>query len=95
MSDVQRVTVQLKAPSGDYTGQVTTGYYVVENGLLVMTDGAGVPVRKENGEQYSHTLGPKDKSAAIAAVKTREIRRDLYGDSHFRGRIDYPKWGFG
>lgn len=92
MSDVQRVIVQLKAPSGDYTGQVTIGYYTIEDGLLVMTNGSGVPVRND-GRRYEHKLGPKDKPAAVASVMTRQIRKELYGDVK-RGPLQYQHWGF-
>jgi hypothetical protein len=91
MSDVQRVQVYLSHPTGpDDLGQVTFGFFKVEDGVLIMTDEQGNPMRKINGEIFSRKLGPDDNPCSIAGVLTKEIRRELYGDLDFHRPIKYP-----
>jgi len=92
MSDVQRVTVYLSHPTGpNDLGQVTFGFFKVEDGVLTMTDERGNPMRRvNNGEIWSRKFGPDDNPRSIAAAFTKEIRRELYGDSDFNRRLNYP-----
>jgi hypothetical protein len=92
MCEVHRVTVQLRSPSGTDPGQVTFGFFVIEDGRLVMTDENGVKVRKKYGDLYTHVLKPEDDPHAIAGILTRKIREQVYGDAHnVWRRIDWPK----
>ena len=93
MPDVKEAIVQIRAPSGapgDH-GQVTSGFYRVdEKGRLTMTDENGVPVRRKNGELWTHLLRPEEKPEVIARILTKEIRAAIHGDSAgFHRRIEY------
>jgi hypothetical protein len=91
MSDVQSVTVYLSHPMGpNDLGQVTFGYFKVEGGVLTMTDAEGRPMRRINGEIWSRELGPDDNPRSVAGALTKDIRRELHGDSDFNRRLTYP-----
>ena len=74
MPDVKEVIVQLRGPNGrpgDY-GQATSGFYQVdEKDRLTMTDENGVPVRRKNGELWTHLLKPGEKPEVIARILTK------------------------
>lgn len=92
----ERVIVQLSFPKGDDDpGRTTFGYYVVEDGILTMTDGEGTPVRKpHNGDFYRHKLRPDDNPRAIAGVLTREIRLAAHGGMEgFNRPLTYRNFG--
>jgi hypothetical protein len=91
MRDVQQVVVYLRHPtSSEDLGQVTYGFYKVDDGTLIMTDQEGRPVRKNNGELWSHKLGPDDKPRSVAGRLTKEIRRELDPSADFNALINYP-----
>ena len=94
MSDIHRVTVHLEAPKGDYPGRVTEGYYIVDDGVLVMTHNDGKPV---DPVEFRHILEPHDNPTTIAMMMTRKVRRFLSGQSEtqekFARKIAYPKMG--
>lgn len=78
MSDVQSVIVQIRAASPGDAGQITTGFYVVQDGVLTMTSPDGIPV---NAALYRHTLAPADNEKRIAAVLTKQIRMQMMGET--------------
>ncbi len=94
MPTIHRVTVQLDPPKDDFPGRVTEGYYIVDDGLLIMTHGDGKPV---DPVEFRHILEPSDNPTAIAMMMTRKVRRHLLGLSpvqeKFSKRIEYPKMG--
>ena len=94
MSTIRRVTVQLDPPKGDFPGRVTEGYYVIDDGVLVMTHNDGKPV---DSVEFRHILEPSDNPTAIAMMMTRKVRRYLKGQSEvqekFARKIEYPKMG--
>jgi len=77
-------------------GQTTFGFYIItDDGLLVMTDGEGTPVRHRNGELYEHKLEPNQDPRPIAVRFTKEIRKAALGESipGFYRRLSYSdKW---
>lgn len=87
---VNRVAVQLRRPSGDDPGQVTTAYYIVRGGELVMTRGDGTPV---DADRFRHKLEPGDNPGAIAAVLGKQIRREALkiteAEEQFYAPLDY------
>lgn len=98
MPEVKEMIVQVRAPNGrpgDY-GQATSGFYRVdENGRLTMTDENGVPVRRKNGELWTHLLRPEEKAEVIARILTKQIRAAIHGDSAgFHRRIECPNVGW-
>ena len=94
MPNIHRVTVQLEPPKDDFPGRVTEGYYIVDDGVLVMTHNDGKPV---DPVEFRHILEPSDNPTAIAMMMTRKVRRHLLGQSEkeekFARKIEYPKMG--
>jgi hypothetical protein len=92
-----QVTVQIAPVSRSYPeGQITYGYYLIVDGnRMVMTDGEGEVVRRENGELYEHVLLPDQDPRPIAVRFTKEIRKAASGESipGFYRRLSYPKTG--
>jgi hypothetical protein len=93
MPDVQKVTIQIEGPSKFSPGRVSFGYYVVKDGVVTMTDSAGKPVHGRRGELYNHKLEPVEDARAIAVMLTRELRRNLRGDSDMSRELVYPNCG--
>jgi len=44
MTDVHKVTLQVKAPRGMFPGAVVEGWYVVFENNVILTDSAGKPL---------------------------------------------------
>ena len=76
MTDVHKVTVQVRAPKGTFPGEVAIGHYVVVDGALVMADADGKPVDSEK-----HTLTPGEDAKLKAC---RLVRRASYGSTRLR-----------
>ena len=89
---VKQVAAQLRAASQNDPGQITTGFYVVEDGVLVMTHSDGAPVDEF---RFRHRLQPKDNEEAIASIFTRQIRTEMLGEQvpGFTRSLDYPNVG--
>lgn len=97
MSEVRQVIAQISDPDETSPGQVTFGHYILADGLLVMTDANGTPVKRAAGEMFSHALGASDDVPAIARRMTREVRRHMLGltevQEKFNRRIEYDTAG--
>lgn len=97
MPKIHEVIVQVRAPSGrpDDYGQATSGFYTIDDDRrLTMTDENGVPVRRKNGELWTHLLKDSDNPELIARILTKQIRTSLHGDSAgFNRRIVYQPLG--
>ena len=96
MPDVRKVFRDIRSPKGDDDpGQVTIGYYTLTDGLMTMTDGNGKPIRKDNGELWTHRMRDGDKETPIAHWMTGKVYRALRGDDvlGFNRRISYPRHG--
>jgi hypothetical protein len=91
---VHRVIIQIRRPSFGDPGQVSEGYYTVQDGVLVMTHEDGEPV---SPDQFRHTLKAGDEPAAIAGILTREVRRYMLGitkaEEAFGRPLDYGNSG--
>lgn len=99
---VHQVTAQLHGASEGDPGQITNGYYVVEDGVLVMTDEAGNPFLGPDGSPLKtksnrHKLRPGDNAHAIASVLTKKRRRERLGitetEEAFRSKLIYGAHG--
>jgi hypothetical protein len=97
MPDVKQVIVQIKAPKGNFHGQVAYGYYTLEDGVVTMTDQKGVAAVDVNQKKYSHKLLPGEDSRAVACRLTKQLRNALRGTSNkppvngFDAPISYAK----
>ena len=94
MSEVHHVQAQVRPPSGDDVGQVTDGYYIIENNTLIMTYSDGAPI---HAELFRQELRPGQDSRAIAGLLTRKVRLSLLGKTeaqeNFNRRIEYGHAG--
>ncbi len=95
MTKVHTVYVQLAAPGGQYQfGKVAEGAYVVEDGVVILTDRDGKPARDSDGKRYEHKLQDGENAKRTAGRLTRKLRdalRDRSGGMEgFGGEINYP-----
>jgi hypothetical protein len=84
MTDVHKVTIQIRAPKGAFPGEVAIGYYCVVDGYVVLTDADGKPL----GSDKRH-LSPGDDARLIACRMVRN--RGRASTSGFNRPIAYPK----
>ena len=92
---IHTVFIQIDPPKGRHPGRVAEGCYIVEDGVLVLTDRKGNPARDDNGHKYTHKIADGDNAKQIAAWLTKELRKALRGNGAaprgFGSSIDYPK----
>jgi hypothetical protein len=95
MSEINKITVQVGRPRGSFPGQVTYGYYKIENNTVIMTDKDGNPAGLETGKSWSRRLKPGDSAHVIAVNLTKDLRNEFKGGtqtvSGFSGPLDYSK----
>src|SRR5215471_14370352 len=86
MSDeVKKVRIQIRAPRGNFGGEIVEAWYCVVDGFLVMTDANGRPVDSEK-----HPLGPRDDPHIVAHRLLRQRRRGS-GPAGWNDPIRYPR----
>jgi hypothetical protein len=87
---VETVLVQIERPRGAFRGRVCEGCYVVEDGVLTMTDREGKPVLDDRGYPYTHK---GDNPETIAGRLTHKLRSALRGRNAqvqgFDSKIEY------
>jgi hypothetical protein len=99
MPDVKQVIAIVSNPistNPNDHGRVTIGYYVLQDGLLTMTDGEGAAVRGRAGEKITHKMRPGDDAGTIARRLTLQIHRMARGESGpagFNRPLSYPNIG--
>ena len=86
MTDVRKVTIQIKPPRGTFPGRVEIGYYCVADGHVVLTDENGKPT----GEDKRY-LNPGGDARLIACSMLRARRRNSAAVTGFNDKILYPK----
>lgn len=91
MSDVHKITIQIRAPRGTFPGEVSIGYYCIADGQVVLTDETGKPIGAE--KRY---LSPGGDARLIACAMLRQRTRANKGGrpSGFNRQISYPKTGY-
>ena len=70
MSEVREVIVTIKPPKGSFPGQVTYGWYTLQDGVVTLTDREGDPAGEENWKK----IQPQ------ASARRRCARRRLQAD---------------
>jgi hypothetical protein len=55
MSEVREVIVIIKPPKGTYRGQVTYGWYTLQDGVVTLTDPKGNLAGEETGRKFTHS----------------------------------------
>src|SRR5262249_42615874 len=83
------VFVQIEAPKPGFEGRVAEGCYILEGGVLTLTNRRGDPVRDTEGQSYTQKLEPGDNAKQIAGLLTKKFRKP----AGFSGPITYPKTG--
>ena len=83
--DIKAVSVQTAAPFGSSPGAITVGYYSVQDDVVVMHDGAGIPTGKRQ-----HLKAGEDPRG-VAYRLTRESWQAKTPD--FNRALDYPSVG--
>ena len=84
MSDeVKKVRIQIRAPRGNFGGEIIESHYCVVDNAVVLTDADGRPLDSEK-----HRLGPSDDPHIVAHRLLRQRPRAMHG---FSGKINYPK----
>jgi hypothetical protein len=90
----QSVQIQIKPPKGEFPGQTAEGMFIVEDGVVILTDREGNPARDGDGKYYKQKLADGQNPKVIAGRLTRELRTALRGKNAvngFDGPITYPK----
>ena len=74
MTDIQKVTIALARPRGNFEGRVETGHYTVNDGTVTLVEPNGVPVdrfklsRKLSGVACAPTRQRYSKRAAAISI---------------------------
>jgi hypothetical protein len=95
MTEVHKVTIEIKRPRGNFPGQVAFGYYTFVDGTVTLTDPKGAPADDGNGKRYvRHGIAPGCERG-VACNLTRQLRDALRGGNSsapvdFSGPINYP-----
>jgi hypothetical protein len=91
----QFVFIQIRRPDGSDPGQTAEGAFIIEDGVVVLTDRDGNPARDGDGKFYKRKLADGENPKVIAGRLTRELRTALRGKNapvnDFDGPIRYPK----
>jgi len=85
MIDVHKVRIQVRAPRGNFGGEIAEGWYVVFENSVIMTDADGKPIDSEK-----HRLAPGDDPHIVAHRLLRQRRTSPRG---FSDKIIYPRMG--
>jgi hypothetical protein len=86
MNEVKKVTVQVRPPRGNFSGEIAEGWYCIVDGFLVMTDQDGKPI---DGEK--HYLGPEDDARLKACRLVRSKCRNGAAPIGWGHKLNYPK----
>ena len=86
MTDVHKVTIQVRAPRGSFPGEVVEGWYCVVDNAVVLTDADGKPLGSD--KRY---LSAGGDARLIACRTVRERRRNSAAVSGFSDRILYQR----
>jgi hypothetical protein len=85
------VTTRTSDPDSGDPGSANIGYYIVEDGLLTLTDQSGTPLKTEGDKPITAIIEPGVDPRAVAASLTyRRARNTIDG---FNRRLVYPKLG--
>jgi hypothetical protein len=87
MSDVQRLTIQLRAPRGTDAGKVAIGHYCTADNFVTLCDEAGKPI----GDK--HVLAAGDNPRLIACQLLRRRHNASRSHADWAGRLQYPRMG--
>jgi hypothetical protein len=88
--DIQKVTIQLARPRGQFEGRVESSHYTVTDDTVVLVEPNGVPVDKY---KLTRKLKPGEDARAVACALTRQ-RFSKGGSGDFNRKLIYPPMRF-
>jgi hypothetical protein len=97
MPEIKAVQAIVSNPNPrEPAGRVTVGYYVLQDGLLTMTDSKGEPVRSRSGDKYEQRVEEGDNVTLIAQRFTMRIYRSRTGNdtAGFNRPLNYSRPGW-
>jgi len=86
--EVQKLTIQTRAPKGSDPGRVETGYYVFVEGSVVLTDERGRPLGRDGTKRY---IGLAGHHRNVACMMLRQRTRSIASSRSFNRPINYPR----
>jgi len=86
MSEVKKVTVQIKAPKGTFPGEIAEGWYVVLENTVILTDQDGKPTGAAK-----HFLAPNEDARLVACRLVRNNRKGGTRVAGFNRQLNYQK----
>jgi hypothetical protein len=84
---VQEVTVSIRPSNDNDPGEIAVGYFIVQDGCVVLTGAAGTPLKDATPGVLADGVNPKN----IAARMTRARRSDTRGG--FNRKLFYEPLG--
>ena len=87
--DVNRITLQLRRPSGKDPGKVLIGYYMVVEDAVVITDENGKPTGSEK-----HHLSADGDPQIVACRMLRRQQNAKGSSGDFNRPLQYQKIGY-
>jgi hypothetical protein len=87
MTDIKSVTITVARPRGSFPGKVETGWYTVNDGIVMLVHENGVPVDRY---KFTRKLTPGADPKLIAC----SMLRDRYSggkSGDFNRKLVYPK----
>jgi hypothetical protein len=84
MTDVHKVTIQVRPPRGVFPGEVVEGWYCVVDNAVVLTDADGKPI-----DSAKHHLSPGQDARLLACRLVRQRRSNSVGG--FSDRLIYQR----
>jgi hypothetical protein len=79
--EIFQVYAQVASRTDGDRGRVTEGWYRVEDGLVMMCDPEGIPLRDVEGQKITHKLAENERPQQVAARLTLKIYRSLRDDA--------------
>ena len=89
LSEVHKLTIQVRAPKGSFPGEVVIGWYCVVDNAVVLTDQDGKPI-----DDTKHHLDPGQDARLLACQLVRDSRRRSATVRGFNDKLIYPKVRF-
>jgi hypothetical protein len=86
---VQEVTVSVRPSSDNDPGEIVVGYFIVQDGCLVLTDAAGTPLKDAKPEVLAEGVNPKSVAARLTLARWSDSGAGLIG-SWFISRLAWP-----
>jgi hypothetical protein len=84
---MDKVTITVAQPRGNFEGRVESSFYTVNDGTVTLVLENGIPVDKF---KFSRKLKPGEDARAVACVLTRQ-RYSKGGSGDFNRKLIYPK----